>query len=71
MVQRMHELGGRCHITSRPGEGCRVEFKIPLRDNRKRWWTRIWNPIQFAEPANDAKSSPANERAQRHDPTQC
>jgi signal transduction histidine kinase len=30
MAQRMEELGGDCQINSRPGSGCRVEFKIPL-----------------------------------------
>jgi hypothetical protein len=28
--QRMSEAGGECQIVTRPGEGCRVEFSIPL-----------------------------------------
>lgn len=31
MSKRMHELGGSCRITSQPGKGCRIEFRIPLR----------------------------------------
>lgn len=34
MAQRMEDLGGHCLITSRPGEGCRVEFSIPLKRAR-------------------------------------
>lgn len=30
MAGRMKELGGKCVITSRPGNGCRTEFMIPL-----------------------------------------
>jgi signal transduction histidine kinase len=37
MSQRMSELGGSCVITSVPGQGCRVEFNIPLRH-------RHWRP---------------------------
>jgi signal transduction histidine kinase len=40
MAQRMSELGGECQVASRPGEGCRVEFSIPLRHTR--WHTRAW-----------------------------
>jgi signal transduction histidine kinase len=30
MVQRMSEVGGLCDVTSEPGQGCRVKFKMPL-----------------------------------------
>lgn len=30
MREGMQEVGGRCRITSSPGEGCRVEFEVPL-----------------------------------------
>lgn len=30
MVERMHEVGGQCRITAKPGAGCRVEFQVPL-----------------------------------------
>jgi signal transduction histidine kinase len=31
MTQRMSEVGGHCLVTSQPGQGCRVEFSIPLK----------------------------------------
>ena len=34
MTQRMNELGGRCHITSRLGQGCSVEMFMPLVNSR-------------------------------------
>ncbi|BCX47341.1 hypothetical protein HAHE_12490 [Haloferula helveola] len=30
MRERMEEVGGVCRIDSRPGEGCRVEFEVPI-----------------------------------------
>ena len=41
MSQRMAELGGRCVIISRPGEGCRIEFSAPLRQSRWQFWNRV------------------------------
>ncbi len=43
MTQRLAEVGGRCHVYSAPGQGCRVEFELPaLRTRREpnglRWW---------------------------------
>jgi signal transduction histidine kinase len=35
---RMKEAGGECRIVTRPGEGCRVEFTIPLTHRRARGW---------------------------------
>lgn len=35
MSRRMHELGGSCHISSQPGQGCRIEFSIPLKRPRR------------------------------------
>ena len=31
MKLRMKEIGGHCHITSRLGEGCQVQFQMPLK----------------------------------------
>jgi signal transduction histidine kinase len=31
LSRRMGELGGSCHISSQPGNGCRIEFIIPLK----------------------------------------
>ncbi len=36
MSRRMSELGGSCLVTSQPGQGCRVEFRIPLK--HPRWY---------------------------------
>lgn len=44
MAQRLNELGGRCHIISQPGAGCRVEFNVPLKRPFRSPWARIWNP---------------------------
>ncbi len=35
---RMKEAGGECRIVTRPGEGCRVEFTIPLTHRPSRGW---------------------------------
>jgi signal transduction histidine kinase len=41
MRQRMAEIGGTCKIVSRPGEGCRIEFYIPIIQMRqRRWWSK-------------------------------
>ncbi len=42
MSQRIVELGGKCEIVSRPGRGCRIEFRTPLVHSRNssRWWSR-------------------------------
>jgi signal transduction histidine kinase len=46
MAQRMEEVGGSYRVTSKPGAGCRVEFKIPL-EPTSRW--RAWF-IRFRKP---------------------
>jgi len=35
LSRRMAELGGSCHISSQPGEGCCIEFIIPLKRPRR------------------------------------
>lgn len=37
LSRRMQELGGSCQITSHPGQGCRIEFSIPLKRPRRLW----------------------------------
>ena len=49
MAQRMNELGGHCLITSQPGQGCRIEFSIPLRHPRWSAWTRGLERKQFSD----------------------
>jgi nitrate/nitrite-specific signal transduction histidine kinase len=41
IVERLRELDGDCHITSEPGEGCRVEFRISLKSSVRSAWLRI------------------------------
>jgi signal transduction histidine kinase len=71
MAQRMRELDGACVIVSRPGEGCRTEFTIPL--TPARWPARNWlgrwkrSATQLCQrkksQTNEAsKSQPAPER---------
>lgn len=38
MVRRMNELGGHCEIVSRPNEGCRIAFSVPLTNPRRNIW---------------------------------
>ena len=38
LSRRMTELGGSCQISSQPGQGCRIEFRIPLKRPRKFSW---------------------------------
>ena len=35
MSERMKEIGGRCQITTQPGEGCRIEFLVPFSKSSK------------------------------------
>ena len=69
MMQRMRELGGTCRIASQPGQGCGIEFNVPLRHPRKSRWSRIWNPIQFSETINETRNAQSNQSSQSHDPT--
>jgi two-component sensor histidine kinase len=39
MQQRALEVGGICQVVSRPGHGCRIEFRLPLTHSS-------WNPIR-------------------------
>jgi signal transduction histidine kinase len=50
MRQRMLELNGSCQVISKPGQGCRVEFSVPVKQPRRRLWARLWNANPFSEP---------------------
>jgi len=67
MTQRMGEVGGICLITSQPGQGCRVEFSIPLK--QRRHWAWIWNANQFSDQMSDARNDRTKEPSKNHDPT--
>jgi two-component sensor histidine kinase len=45
MSQRMNELGGRCHVNSQPGQGCRVEMFMPLVNSRRSLLRPDWFQI--------------------------
>jgi signal transduction histidine kinase len=38
MTQRMQEVAGSCRIQSEPGQGCRIELIVPLRQTRWHLW---------------------------------
>jgi signal transduction histidine kinase len=71
MNQRMQELGGSCQVTSRPGQGCRVEFNVPLKHPRRSLWAWILNPQPFWHPKDKAGSVQTSERPESYDPTKC
>lgn len=49
MAQRMKELGGSCRITSQPGQGCHVEFGIPLVQPSRYTFDWMWGAKRFRE----------------------
>jgi signal transduction histidine kinase len=55
MIQRLNEVGGTCQLTSRPGQGCRVEFHIPVIQVRRRFW---WSHWPFGRPLNPSSPRP-------------
>jgi signal transduction histidine kinase len=59
MAQRMSEIGGNCLVTSQPGQGCRVEFSIPLKQRHR--WAWIWNADQFSKQMNEARNDETHE----------
>jgi signal transduction histidine kinase len=71
MNQRMQELGGSCHVSSRPGQGCRVEFNVPLRRPRRSLWGWVFNLQPFWKPKNITGSVRANKPSESYDPTKC
>jgi len=69
MAQRMNELGGGCLVTSRPAQGCRVEFNIPIKHPRQTVWRWFWSRRQFPGQTNETRNRPADESSQSHDHT--
>jgi len=55
MAQRMEEVGGIHRIVSRPGAGCRVEFRINLTAAQQ--WRFWWSKWRFGRPATRDKAS--------------
>ena len=69
MAQRMKELGGDYRITSRPGQGCRVEFSIPLKHPGWNGWAWVWNAKKLPGHMIEDRINRTNESPQNHDPT--
>jgi signal transduction histidine kinase len=62
LTQRMSEVGGVFHLTSAPGQGCRVEFTTPLIHFRPRFsWFPSFSRIR---PARNEKTDPKKPAAQ-------
>lgn len=51
MAGRMEDLGGQCRVVSAPGEGCRIEFEVPLPSVRLHRWSLFRPGIVSAQPA--------------------
>jgi signal transduction histidine kinase len=67
MAQRMKELGGEYRVTSRPGQGTRVEFLMPLEHQRLRSnWLRLWRKLfaSGATPHNEPPKVPSAKAGQ-------
>lgn len=47
MKQRMAEIGGDCQVASRPGQGCQVSFRVPLKPES------LFKRLFRARPEND------------------
>jgi signal transduction histidine kinase len=64
MIQRMNEVGGECRIVSKPGAGCRVEFRIPLtrRHSRFGWLTRRPGGLESGPKTSMAEADNASAR---------
>lgn len=69
--QRILELGGSCLVTSQPGQGCRVEFSIPLRRSNRRLWDRLRKANRFSERSEEIMAVPTQEQSSNHDPAKC
>ena len=54
MRERLVEMGGSCRVISEPGNGCRIEFNIPLK--RSRGGFRAWFAHATRRPPPAAKS---------------
>lgn len=56
MALRMAEIGGSCNISSKPGAGCRVTFRVPLGDPRGRFarWFGLQRRVKAIGPIHGA-----------------
>ena len=68
MIQRAAEAGGECSVTSMPGAGCRVQFKVPLAGPRRHplnWLARRKERPPF--PASHPLTTPSSKTAHSKD----
>jgi signal transduction histidine kinase len=68
MIQRAAEAGGACSVTSIPGAGCRVQFKVPLAGPRRHplnWFARRKERPPF--PASHPLTTPSSKTAHSKD----
>ena len=59
LVERMHDIGGVCRITTAPGSGCRVELELPL----ARFARRAGPPDGGADLLVNGRAAPAPHNA--------
>jgi signal transduction histidine kinase len=59
MCQRAKDAGGTCKVISKPGQGCRVEFSVPLRRLRG---LSLWHR-KHSDAHNDRLVFPQNDSA--------
>ena len=71
MAERLHELGGSCVIVSQPGEGCRVEFTIPLKRPFRLFGWQFGMMKPFLGLNKEQANAGTHLPTQNHDPTQC
>ena len=64
VFQRMNEAGGECQIVTQPGQGCRVEFSIPLNRRSSQSWFANSGAVSptDAKPRLDYQEAPADRR---------
>ncbi len=67
LSQRMNELGGTCVITSRPAKGCRTEFSIPLKKERRSAWAWVEGWGRSSEAGDAAPGTAVNQMVQIHE----
>lgn len=64
LTERMHEVKGQCRMTTRPGEGCRVELQVPLSHSARLTEPNHPTPTSAAKP-NGKKPASTSATPQR------
>jgi len=66
--QRMNEAGGECQIVTQPGQGCRVEFSIPLTGRSPRRWFSQQSAGASPDPKTQLVSNETSAARRADDP---